>query len=102
MHAAAAMGEVCALAWLLSNGVPIEDLRSTNDDLLMPAHFAASHGHLNCLKFLAKHGGEDLLRARGYKARTPYYCAAAEGHTEVLAWLHQSTSARDDLVVFDR
>ena len=102
VHAAAAMGEVCALAWLLASGVPVEDLRSTNDDHLTPAHFAASQGHLTCLKFLAKHGGADILRAKGYKARTPYYCAAAEGHLDLLTWLHQCTDARDDLVVFDR
>jgi len=96
------MGEVCALAWLLASGVPVEDLRSTNDDHLTPAHFAASQGHLTCLKFLAKHGGADILRAKGYKARTPYYCAAAEGHLDLLTWLHQCTDARDDLVVFDR
>jgi hypothetical protein len=102
VHAAAAQGEVCALAWLLASGVAPGDLRACNDDKLTPAHWAASHGHLSCLRFLASRGGADLLRAKGHKGRTPYHCAAAQGHVEVVAWLHSCADAKHDLAAFDR
>lgn len=48
---------------------------------LTPAHFAAAHGHLDLLQYLATKGVD--LDAEDLRARTPLHYAALGTNTEV-------------------
>uniref|UniRef100_A0A0E0RJM7 Serine/threonine-protein kinase BSK1-like TPR repeats domain-containing protein n=1 Tax=Oryza rufipogon TaxID=4529 RepID=A0A0E0RJM7_ORYRU len=63
------------------------DLRGVKDkNGLSALHFAASHGHLDCCKFLVEESGLDV-NSVGHKGETPVFYAAIDGNVQVLGYL---------------
>uniref|UniRef100_J3NEQ7 Uncharacterized protein n=1 Tax=Oryza brachyantha TaxID=4533 RepID=J3NEQ7_ORYBR len=63
------------------------DLRGVKSkDGLNALHFAASHGHLECCKFLVEESGLDV-NSVGHKGETPVFCAAIDGSVRVFRYV---------------
>ena len=87
LHAAAQMGCLGCLKWMIDDQGMEPDLRDA--DKATPLHFAASRGHGKAVRFLLKRGAKVVGDKHG---KTPYHDAESNGQSEILHLLEEYSS----------